>query len=795
MKNISLVIAVATLINCHQLSAQKNIQLLGHLQYPGNVSCSNLTGYVDSAGNEYALVGTSQGLSIVDVSNPASPVQKFTVPGATGQGGFWREVREYNGFAYVTTEETSGLVVVDLRHLPDSIKSHQINPDGMTKSHTIFIDEKGVAYVNGTNKGLLFLDCAANGWNPPLLGKYENFYVHDCFARNDTLWAACINDGFVIAIDVANKAQTNSTSKVLAQWNTPQNFSHNCWLSDDGKYIFTTDEKPASYLTCYDISDLSNVTETDRTQIEPGSNTIIHNTYYLNDYCVTSYYTYGITIHDVTRKNNLVEVGSFDSSPNFSGDGFNGAWGVWPYLPSGNIIISDIETGLWIVKPTYKRACYLEGTVRDSVCNTLLNNVLVEIVEDTTIDYTNFLGKYSFGTPDTGTYTIRFSKQGYATKVVNGVQLINGQLTTINTKLIPVATTNLVVRTLDTFGLPLPFVKVLVTDSAGNDVDEFATDLNAEHKFCDFVQGSYTFYAGRWGKITAKVSRSITAISDTITFTIANGYYDDFVMDYGWTVSSTASKGSWERGKPVGTDLQGTPSNPGVDISSDFGVKCFVTGNGGGQAGEDDVDDGNTILRSPLFNLQAYTNPSISYYSWFYNGGGQGTAPNDSLVVRLSNGIDTVTIDKKTAASAMSQWTFSKIRVKDFIALSQNMRIEFIAMDNNPGHLVEAGLDVFTVTDTADTDTIIGLENDLMLKPTLATIPNPFQTNWVLNVKDAPVNATVVLSNTYGQKMFEQQVSSSNQLFEMPSHYSNGVYYVQLLQAGQILAYTKVLKW
>lgn len=795
MKNVTVLFAVVMLLSYCQLSAQNNIQLLGHLQYPANVSCSNLTGYVDSAGNEYALVGTSQGLSIVDVSNPANPVQKFTVPGATGQGGFWREVREYNGYAYVTTEETSGLVVVDLRHLPDSIKSHQINPDGMTKSHTIFIDEKGVAYVNGTNKGLLFLDCAANGWNPPLLGKYENYYVHDCYARNDTLWAACINDGFVIAIDVANKTQTNNATKVLAQWNTPQNFSHNCWLSDDGKYIFTTDEKPASYLTCYDISDLNNVTETDRTQVEPGSNTIIHNTYFLNNYCVTSYYTYGITIHDVTRKNNLVEVGSFDSSPGFSGDGFNGAWGVWPYLPSGNIIISDIETGLWIVKPTYKRACYLEGTVRDSVCNTLLNNVLVEIVEDTTTDFTNFLGKYNFGTPDSGTYTIRFSKAGYASRELYNVVLKNGQLTTINVKLIPVSTTNLVVRTIDTFGLPLPFVKVLVIDSAGNDVDEFATDLNAEYKYCDFVQGNYTFYAGRWGKVTAKISKNINTIFDTITLAIANGYYDDFVMDYGWTVSGTASKGTWERGKPVGTDLQGTPSNPGADISNDFGVKCFVTGNGGGQPGEDDVDDGNTILRSPIFNLQGYVNPSVSYYTWFYNGGGQGSAPNDSLLVRLSNGIDTITIDKKTATSAMSQWTFSKIRIKDFIVPTQNMRIEFIAVDNAPGHLVEAGLDVFLVTDSADTDTIIGIEHNLTQKPTLTAKPNPFQSDWVVSVKDAPANSTIVLLNTYGQKLFEHRAEASHQVLNMPSNYSNGVYYVQLLQGGQILYSAKVLKW
>ena len=216
------VLFCCVLLTSVHTSAQKNLQLLGQYTYPGFVSTSNLTGYADTAGREYALVGTTQGLSIVDITNPATPTQLFLVPGATGPQAAWREVREYNGFAYVTTEQTSGLVVVDLRFLPDSIGYHTINPMGLKTSHTIFIDENGIAYVNGTDKGLIFLDLNANPWNPQVVGAYTNYYVHDCYARNDTLWAACINDGFVITIDVADKATTNAPSKVLAQWNTPK---------------------------------------------------------------------------------------------------------------------------------------------------------------------------------------------------------------------------------------------------------------------------------------------------------------------------------------------------------------------------------------------------------------------------------------------------------------------------------------------------------------------------------------------------------------------------------------------
>src|SRR6187549_3078513 len=104
------------------LHSQSNIAVLGHYTYPNNVTSSNLTGYADSLGREYALVGTSQGLSIVAIDTPTNPRQLFLVPGATGQDGFWREVREYKGYAYVTTEQASGLVVVNLNYLPDSIQ-------------------------------------------------------------------------------------------------------------------------------------------------------------------------------------------------------------------------------------------------------------------------------------------------------------------------------------------------------------------------------------------------------------------------------------------------------------------------------------------------------------------------------------------------------------------------------------------------------------------------------------------------------------------------------------------------
>lgn len=727
--------------------AQKNIEFLGQYNFGNNVRCSNLTGYADSNGHEYALVGTSRGLEIIDVTDPVNPDYLYLVPGATGSGGDWREVATYKGFAYVTTEQASGLVVVNLNYLPDSIGYHTINPGGMETSHTIFIDEKGYAYVNGTDQDQLFLDLNANAWNPPLRGRYTNSYVHDCIVRNDTMWAACINDGFMKVVDVSVKNSTNAASKTLATWNTPQNFSHNAWLSDDNRYIFTTDEKPASYLTCYDVSNLENIRETDRTQVNPGSNTIIHNTYFKDDYCITSYYTYGITIHDVARKNNLVETGNYDTSP-YTGDGFRGAWGVWPFLPSGNIIISDIETGLWIVKPTYVRACYVEGTVTDSICGTLMNNVTIEIVQNGVTDKTNFTGKYSTGTPDSGTYTIRFTKAGYQTKTLTNVALDNGVLTTLNVAMVPASTARVIIRTVDaSTGNALPNTRILITRPNGDTYLETATNVNGEQEYCDFIQGTYNFYAGRWGKVTTMVTKIINTTTDTVTLAIGNGYYDDFIMDFGWTVSATATSGDWQRGNPVGTEYEGDECNPEDDVTGDYGTDCYVTGNNGGEAGEDDVDNGHTTLLSPLMDLSTYIEPYISYSTWFYNGGGQGTAANDVMTVQISNGTDTATLETITTNR---QWSRTNLKLKDVILPTNNMRLWVRATDNNPGHLLEGGFDKFIIADSA---TATGFEPIFAEEPVdIIVRPNPFTTvTSAIVSNNLHTNVNLGLYNTEGK--------------------------------------------
>ena len=425
--------------------SQLNINLIANYPFPASRGeVTDIWGYVDELNNEYAIVGLENGVAIVDISTPSTPLEVFYTPGPNSG---WRDIKVWKDVAYITNENTGGLMLIDMTKLPGgTIVAGDVSSYGgvtypFTKAHNIYVDENGIGYVVGADNGIggvIILDLGTDPLNPVQIGRYEDYYVHDLMVRGDTLWGGCINDGFFVAVDVSDK----SSPVTLAIHNTPSLNAHNCWISDDGKYLFTTDERSDAYIAAYDVSNLSNITELDRIQSSPGENVIPHNTFYLNGYVITSYYRDGVIIHDVSNPSNMVEVGNYDTSPAFSGNGFNGCWGVYPYLPSGLIIASDIENGLFVLGPTYVKGAYLKGNVTDSVSGAMLDGVAV-IIDTTNITAnTNVLGDYETGIGVPGIYDITYSKYAYETKTIENVTLTANTTDTIDVELVPLPTFN-----------------------------------------------------------------------------------------------------------------------------------------------------------------------------------------------------------------------------------------------------------------------------------------------------------------------------------------------------------------
>lgn len=416
------------------VSAQNyNMELLGKTTFGQNLN--DIWGYTDEEGNEYALVGKHYGFGIVDVTNSSSLNEVFNV---FDEQTTWRDIKVWNNHAYVTCECSSGLLIVDMNPLPQSSSlNYTYWKSGDTfefsSSHNIFIDENGVAYIFGANVGkggAIMLDLTQDPMNPVELGIYDEEYLHDGVVRGDTLWGGAVYIGDAQVIDVTDKSEP----VLMSSWKTPSSFTHNMWFSDDNNYLFTTDEVTNGSIASYDVSNIFNPKEIDIWQPQ-DTGIIPHNTHFFDDYLITSHYTIGINIIDVKRPNNMIETGRFDTSPSYNYEGFHGCWGAYPWLPSGKILATDIETGLYVFQPTYQRGCYLEGAVTDQHTGSPIFFPTIELIEDSSAITGSLTGKYATATLDAGTYSVKVSADGYYSKTITGVVLVNGQLTELDVEL------------------------------------------------------------------------------------------------------------------------------------------------------------------------------------------------------------------------------------------------------------------------------------------------------------------------------------------------------------------------
>lgn len=785
MKSRFPIIVIALLLLFSSVHAQLNIAFRANLPYNG--SLANIGGYVDSSGNEYALVGYDEGLSIVDVTDPTQPVIIFDVPGTTSN---WREVKTWQNYAYVTTEGCcNGLQIVNLGYLPDSVQVKNWKGSGSINNqletiHALHIDA-GFAYLFGSNlfNGAAVIADLADPWNPVYTGSTPGTYIHDGYVRNDTLWAGHIYDGYFSVMDVSNK----SNPVLITTQITPGQFTHNTWLNDQGNVLFTTDEINNSYLTAYDISDLGNIQELNRIQLTPGSGSVVHNTHTINDFEVVSWYKDGIAIVDVSRPDNMIVTGHYDTYTQGSGGGFDGCWGVYPYLPSGTIVASDMSNGLYVLTPDYIRGCYLEGVVTDSVSGTPLNAVTVSILNQNTTRQTQITGIYKTGLATAGTYDVEFSKPGYITKTISGVNLQNGILTTLDVELASLPTVTVTGQvTISSNANPVPNAIVVISNSQFN--NQVQTDANGNFTIPGFYAGTYDINIGKWGFVTACFTNQTVDGSSPVNVMLAEGYYDDFSMDFGWQISGT-SPNEWERGEPVGTSNQGTPANPGNDVGGDCGGIAFVTDNGGGSASAHDIDNGDCILTSPMFDLSSYVNPHISYYRWFFNASTFSGPPDDTLKVILSNGITSAVVEAVHPSSPNnSSWVQNAFNVSDYIVPTANMQLRVEIGDPGPiVNLLEGGFDLFEVSD------LTGISETQASAITLNAVPNPFSHTVQLNWKAAGNNVRIEIMDLAGRIIQTIEPGISSGSVTTGENWPSGSYIARIINDSD-LSYLKFIK-
>ncbi|MGV3629916.1 MAG: choice-of-anchor B family protein [Bacteroidota bacterium] len=758
---------------CAPVFSQLNFDSLSHISYVTlhDTYLNDVWGHVDALGNEYALVGARKGVSVVDVTVPGNPQEVYWIDGTES---VWRDVNTWNNYAYITTEAESGLLILDLSNLPDAagITSHYYTgPAGSEwqSAHTLFVDSAGYAYIFGANRGnggVIILDVHTDPLNPVEVGVFDDWYCHDGYVLGDTMYLAHISEGFISIVDISDR----SNPQLLGTKATHNTFSHNIWTTPDGQLAFTTDEVSGAFVGAYDISDPGNITELDLVQSSQGMGVIPHNVHYLDDYLVTSYYSDGVVIFDAQRPGNLVQVANFDTYPGQT-TGFNGCWASYPFLPSGIVLAADITEGLFISRPEYHRASYVEGIVTDQSNGNALSGVKIDFQDGIYTEFSRSNGTYATGLGETGSHNLTFFKVGYYPQTI-AVNLAEGQVTNLDVALIPIPKYNLKILVKDgETNAEIFDAHIRLTGSLTE--DELLTNGLGEADFQLYYEESYHITIGKWGYRLNCFDQSLASATGTLLVYLHPGYEDDFSLDFGWSTAFIgATAGYWERAKPKASTIN---SAPGLDAGEDCGDQAFVTGNSENPTPDfDDVKKGMVLLYSPVFDLSGGDMPYIHYERWFYNY--YGTQPyDDSLKIFISNGDSTVLLDyQHSDTTTFFHWNKKSFFLPDYIALSENMQLVVKLSDYDPGvNVTEGGLDHFFM-DSYDHFKII--EDTLITE--LQVFPNPFTDKLEIRIPDGMSMETRVYDNQ-GHDILRRLLNPGSHQLDLAA-FSGGVYFVRI---------------
>jgi len=771
------------------ITAQLNVSFVGALPYSQELS--DIWGYAAPDGTEYALVGVANGTSIVSLANPSDPTEVGFIQGAQST---WRDIKTYGNFAFVTTDQGSdGLLIIDMTNLPSSFDSYFWKPQllngALETCHNIYIDEDGWMYLAGcnlNNGAVMIFDVFTDSYNPVFVNNIQGSYAHDVFAKGNNMYSSNLTNGLQI-FDIANKVDI----QLEGVQTTPFNFTHNAWSTDDNNFVFTTDELANAPVGSYDVSNLNDIKEMD--QFRPtntlGEGVIPHNVHVWNNYVIVSYYSDGCIVLDATHPDNLIEVGNFDTFIPTS-TGFSGAWGAYPYLPSGLILISDIESGLFVLQPNYVQGCYLEGQVTDANTNAFISGAEITIdAPAPNIDYSDNVGEYKTGQAISGTFNVTFTKMGYFPLTTSAV-FENGIITILDVQMNPIETIDMIGNTLKTAdGTSLAGVAVVAQYSDGT---IYSTVSNGDGTFIlnNILEGDYQLFAGKWGYLHAVELLTINQTNNSVSLSLSEGYQDDFFFDFNWEINNSAQTGMWELGEPEGTIYEGNQSNPGMDVDGDLGIECYVTGNDGGDVGNDDIDNGITQLISPVMDLTTYTQPIVKYRTWFFNDAGIGN-PNDDFIISVSNGSDEVILE--TITESASEWrSESSFDLSGIINITNNMTMIFTAQDKPSGHLVEAGLDAFVIEEGMPTSAVNLQTRGIDFQ----VYPNPFEKSTFVKLDFDNVfnRAQVNVFNVLGRLVETINIENNTNKIEVGQNWNSGVYLINLKVDGKNLHTLKLVK-
>lgn len=675
----------------------RNVTLFDHIEPVttalANGQHSSCWGYTAPDGREYAFFASQIGTSIIDITTKPI-VEVAFIPGPHSA---WREIKTYRNYAYITTEnrsiaEGAGVQIVDLTALPDTAHLIRTDTTSFISAHTIWIDDHylyamGTRAEAGVNGGALILDLEPDPLHPRKVGGVDPQYYHDAFIRNDTLVGAAVNGDGADIYDVSDKA----APVLLGQIRYPFAGTHNAELTEDGRYVVTSDEIDftAKTLKVWDISDPDDIVMA--AEYSPNLVETIHNVRVRGRYAYVAWYTAGVRIVDLIDPRHPREVGFIDTYGGADG-GFSGVWEVYPHFPSGKIIASDRNSGLYVFTFNGARAASLSGTITDRGSGRPITDAVIDVEgRDSSLRSTPS-GSYYIGAVEGDTLHVRVSAPGHydtsLTVRVQGDSIIDITLDSAMARSYRIGAVD------QSTGLPLSGFtfavdgRIASTDVAGADTTIVLTD-----------ERSHTLILGRWGHHIARAT--IDGARPSLILELERGYQDDASLDLGWSYAAdedNAVTGRWNRIVPYlgypRSDWVHPPSEPSGGSGS-----IFFTGRPPRFAPPEsnDINSGRTSLTSPPMDLSDHGDPAIFLDRWYVHF--ERDTLLDSLVAEISNDNGRTWSALHTEVKGKTGWKRLVLFPGDHVRLTDSMLFRLRASDTLGNTLVVAGMDNFEVVD------------------------------------------------------------------------------------------------
>lgn len=317
---------------------------------------------VTNNGREYAVIGSTYGTHFIDVTDPGNLEEVYVVKGReTSDVLVHRDYHDYQNLLYAVAQEgNSSLQIMDYTFLPDSVSILYDSDEIIRDAHNIFIDTSSAVLYAGITSGTQFFRAAmrlfdiSDPLNPTWIrdvfkiGDFNFTQMHDAYVVNDTAFVNCGNNGLLIA-DFSDPGNPVKLASLEPFEYLQSGYNHSGWLSDDHKTYYMADETWGTDIKVWDITNLPDLTLIDT--IDAGSDSelsIAHNQIAHGDYLYCAYYYDGLQVWDIRDPQNIERVMYYDTSILEHDDTYEGAWGVYPFLPSGNILLSDMQNGLYV---------------------------------------------------------------------------------------------------------------------------------------------------------------------------------------------------------------------------------------------------------------------------------------------------------------------------------------------------------------------------------------------------------------------------------------------------------------